>query len=257
LEDVFIRADQPEATRDGWSKIEELQHGALNLLQRSISEAVRVYSPDYIIQLEGDRWILDETVIHAVVRRMIDNKELMLWTSAWDEDHLAFDYLKHRGLKSRLTLSAADLVRRFGSDWGLKCRDSLATQFFVARCLPEVIDCFENLNPIAGIDLEQALHRAFFARFMRKNLLRQSEREPVHPFNRYVCEKLALYSQHWPARGTANDDRPSTHPRYISPNAPGKKETLDKHLKVRNGSFLRKLLNAKDFTYYNPGASRV
>ena len=106
-------------------------------------------------------------------------------------------------------------------------------------------------------DLEQAVYRSFMEKYAHRNFLRLRDREPIHPFNRYVCEKLALYSQHWPARGTANDTRDPTHPRYISPAADGKRETLVKFPSVRKGKYIQKLLNAESLDYYNPGASRT
>ncbi|MCD2451815.1 hypothetical protein GO003_015615 [Methylicorpusculum oleiharenae] len=246
IEDVFL-AREPLS----------LQYGALDLLNQSLKLAQSTFSPEYIIHLEGDTWIMNEHVIYNLITKMEQNKDLMICTSAWDEDLLAFKYLKKPSLKLKLQQLVAATGRKFGFTYQLACRDSLATQFFIIRAKQEVIDCFLSCEPIPGIDLEQALYRNFLKKFTEKNILRMKEREPIHPFNRYVTEKLTLFSQHWPARGTANDQREPTHPRYISPNFDGKLETLQRFPNMRKGEYLQKLLNAESLDYYNPGASRT
>lgn len=246
LEDVFVRCER-----------KDLRTGALHLLQRSLRAATEELKPEYIIHLEGDTWIMDQAVIHDIISAMDRNRNLMICTSTWDEDWLAFKYLKNPGILLKLQMQFARIIRRFGIPYYLQCTDSLATQFFVIRAIPEVLDCFTNVRFVKGRDLEQAVYRSFMQRFNKHNVLRLRVREPIHPFNRYVCEKLSLYSQHWPAKGTANDSREPTHPRYISPSADGKRETLLKYPSVREGKYLRKLLNAQSFDYYNPGASRT
>jgi hypothetical protein len=234
-----------------------LQHGALDLLNQSLKLADSKFSPEYIIHLEGDTWIMNEQIIYDLIAKMEQNKDLMICTSAWDEDLLAFKYLKKPTLRLKLQRLMATVFRKLGFPYKLAYRDSLATQFFIIRATKEVIDCFLSLEPIPGIDLEQALYRNFLKKFTEKNILRMKEREPIHPFNRYVTEKLTLFSQHWPARGTANDQREPTHPRYISPNFDGKLETLQRFPNIRKGEYLQKLLNAESLDYYNPGASRT
>lgn len=246
IEDVFLSCEP-----------KPLQYGALDLLNESLRLAMKNFSPKYIIHLEGDTWIMNEQIIYDLIAKMEKNQDLMICTSAWDEDLLAFKYLKKSTLEIKLQRVMAAVLRKFGLNYQLACRDSLATQFFIIRATQEVLDCFLSLDPIPGIDLEQALYRKFFKKFTEKNLLRMKEREPIHPFNRYVTEKLTLFSQHWPARGTANDQREPTHPRYISPKFDGKRETLERFPNIRKGEYLQKLLNAESFDYYNPGASRT
>ncbi|MBU2571542.1 MAG: hypothetical protein KJ725_16235 [Gammaproteobacteria bacterium] len=246
IEDIFLRCEP-----------KSLQYGALDLLNESLRLAMKNFSPKYIIHLEGDTWIMNEKIIYDLIAKMEKNQDLMICTSAWDEDLLAFKYLKKPTLKLKLQRVITAALRKFGLNYQLDCRDSLATQFFIIRATQEVLDCFLSLEPIPGIDLEQALYRKFFKKFTEKNLLRMKEREPIHPFNRYVTEKLTLFSQHWPARGTANDQREPSHPRYISPNFDGKLETLQRFPSIRKGEYLQKLLNAESLDYYNPGASRT
>ena len=257
LEDVLVACEQPSLPQSQPSAIATLQHGALNLVKQSLAAATEKFSPEYLVHLEGDTWIMDERVIHDIIAKMDRKKKLMICTSAWDEDLLAFKYLKQPSLTTRLHLGFAGVIRKLGFPYHLTCRDSLATQFFVIRVTPEMLECFQTLKPIPGLDLEQALYRAFMARFTERNILRQRVREPIHPFNRFVCETLSLFSQHWPARGTANDTRDPTHPRYISPSLDGKHETLLKFPSIRRGEHIRKLLDAQTFEYYNFGASRT
>lgn len=257
LEDVLVVCEQPLLPQAQAPVITTLQHGALNLLKRSLETATEKFSPEYLVHLEGDTWIMDERVIHNIIAKMDGKKELMICTSAWDEDQLAFDYLKQPSPTTRAHLWFAGFVRKLGYPYRLTCRDSLATQFFVIRATPEMLECLQTLEPIPGLDLEQAFYRAFMARFGEHNILRQKAREPIHPFNRFVCKKLSLFSQHWPARGTANDTRAPTHPRYIPPTFDGKRETLLQFPSIRHGGHIQKLLNAQTFEYYNFGASRT
>jgi hypothetical protein len=246
LEDVFTRCER-----------KELRTGALDLLQRSLRLATEKYNPEYIVHLEGDTWIMNEAVIHDIISTMDKDRRLMICASAWDEDWLAFKYLKHPSMLLNMHIRVARIIRRLGIPYYLKCTDSLATQFFVIRATPEVIECFANVRYVKGRDLEQALYRSFMSRFNKHNVLRLRVREPIHPFNRYVCEKLSLYSQHWPAKGTANDSRDPTHPRYVSPFVDGKRETLTKFVDIRKGKYIGKLLSAESLDYYNPGAART
>lgn len=257
LEDILVACEQSSLPQLQTSAIGTLQHGALNLLKQSLAAATKHYSPEYLVHLEGDTWIMDEKVIQNIISKMDRNKELMICTSAWDEDHLAFQYLKRPRLSTHFHLWFAGVMRKLGKPYRLTCRDSLATQFFVMRATPEMLNCFQTLEPLPGLDLEQALYQAFMTRFGEQNILRQRVREPIHPFNRFVCEKLSLFSQHWPARGTANDLRDPTHPRFVSPSADGKRETLLKFPSIRRGEHIQKLLAAQTFEYYNPGASRT
>jgi hypothetical protein len=246
LEDVYVPCEPAS-----------LHHGALNLLQRSLNSAVESFSPKYIVHLEGDTWIMNERVIYDIIAEMDRNKQLMICSSAWDEDQLAFRYMQQPSFPLRLHLMFAAAVRSLGFSYGLTCTDSLATQFFVIRVTSDIIECFSSLEYIPGLDLEQALYRAFMLKFGKRNILRLKEREPVHPYNRFVCDKLSLYSQHWPARGTANDMRDSTHPRYISPIFDGKRESLLRFPSIRRGEHIQKLLNSTTFEYYNQSAART
>jgi len=246
LEDVLIRCER-----------KDMRAGALDLIQQSLMVATEKFNPEYIVHLEGDTWIMDEEVIHNIISKMDRNRNLMICTSAWDEDWLAFKYLSNPTSFLRHQMRFAKIIRRLGIPYYLECTDSLATQFFVIRAESKVLECFMNVRLVPKTDLEQALHRSFMRRFNSSNVLRLRVREPIHPFNRYICEKLSLYSQHWPAKGTANDSRDPRHPRYISPSVDGKREALLRCPRIREGKYIAKLLSAESLEYYNPGARRT
>jgi hypothetical protein len=103
--------------------------------------------------------------------------------------------------------------------------------------------------------VERQFFDAYSSRFSLDTVLRMREREPVHPHNRQMCEALALYCQHWPARGTAEPDSLEDGHR-AQPDHIGKKEALLKFPQIRRGEAIQRLLSATSFEYYNPGASR-
>ncbi len=245
LEDVLIDC-QPE----------ELKSGALSLLKKSIQTAMSMYSPEYIVHLEGDTWIMDEKVIHKIIDAMQANPSYILSASAWDGDALASNTLDKPKLLLKLRRIFASALRWVGIPYKIVFRDSLATQFFVFRTDKMMIKCIMDMQPQDELYLEQSFYRMFMRSFKEKNLLRLREREPVHPANRFVAEKLSLFSQHWPAKGTAINQFDSEHPLYIGESAEGKKETLLRFPDIRKGDNIKKLLLATNFDYYNPGASR-
>jgi hypothetical protein len=245
LEDVLIDC-QPE----------ELKSGALSLLKKSIQTAISMYSPEYIVHLEGDTWIMDEKVIHKIINAMQANPSYILAASAWDGDALASNTLHKPKLSLKLRRIVACALRWVGIPYKIVFRDSLATQFFVFRTDKRMIQCIMDLQPCNDLYLEQSFFRMFMRYFREKNLFRLHEREPVHPANRFVSEKLSLFSQHWPARGTAINQFDSAHPLFIADDTDGKKETLLRFPDIRQGGHLQKLLLATNYDYYNPGAIR-
>lgn len=212
LEDLYLQLEP-----------KPLQQGALSLLQSSIVAATKAFSPRYIIHLEADTWIMRERILHRILEKLDGHPEAMLCTSSWSNDLAAFEYLRKRTFKSRLRLAFARLARVLGNPIKLDSTDSLATQFFIMRTNHKVLECIQAIRPAEGLDLEHMFFIEFMSRFGKKNILYLKQREPLHPFNRYVCNKLSLYSQHWPARGFANDPRDTSHPYYVPPCAEGKR----------------------------------
>ena len=246
LEDIYLHCEPAD-----------LQHGALNLLKQSINNANQEFNPEYIIHLEGDTWLMSEKVIGRIIRKMDRNKKLILCTSAWDNDKIAIRRLSNNSLKLKAHGVLASILRYFDQPYRLSRYESFATQFFVIRNTPKAMEMLMAIQTIPGLELEEAFYKTYYQYFNKFNLFRLREREPVHPKNRYISKKLHLYSQHWPAKGTANDSRPSYHFLYISPLVDGKKETLEKYKKIRKGEYIQKLLNSDSFEYYNPGASKT
>src|SRR6266567_1053893 len=240
LEDLFVKCDMLP-----------LKDGAINLIQQSISAAIVAYDPAYIVHLEGDTWILDERVIRGYIKKMDANDDLLLCTCSWDE-HDPRDVSAGWYPKQVLARAASF----FDVDRQLRGVRTLGTQFFILRNRKDLIDLIMALKPVQGESLERTFLREFVSSYRGRNVLRMREREPVHPAKRYQCERLSLFCQHWPACGTAEDPRPKTHPLYVEKTMIGKKEVLQRHGAIRNGPFIRKLLESKTFDYYNPGAKR-
>jgi hypothetical protein len=235
LEDAFI-----------WCKPKPINAGAINLVQRSLELACERFAPDYLVHLEADTWILDEQVILDFVHEMERSPHLLLATSAW--------WSVSPWRRARHAIRAA--IR--GPSALIKHRLDVidfSTQFFVVRNDPAVLRCILDMP----LDERRRAERQFFDAYVRRfdldTVLRMRKREPVHPHNRQMCEALALYCQHWPAKGTAEphsvEDR-----RYAGPDRIGKKEALLRFPRICRGESIQRLLEATSFEYYNPGASR-
>lgn len=82
----------------------------------------------------------------------------------------------------------------------------------------------------------------------------------MHPNYRHWCPPLTLHAQHWPERLP----RPADLPTDGAPregvtgqyDIPGKNEVLAAYGFKHPGPAMRKLLEASDTRYYNPGAKR-
>ena len=246
LEDIFISCEA-----------RNLREGALNLLQESIITAINAFNPEYIVHLESDTWILDENVIHRLIKLMDNNRRYILCTSKWDIDRIERAKPTRTGIVLRIKKILANPLRLLGIPYGISFRKTLATQFFIMRTTPKMIKMILNLDQFEGDILEACLYNGFFRSYRKRNLLRLRNREPVHPKHRYISEAYRLYSQHWPAKGTAHDQREPSNILYISPHLDGKKDTLLKYSRIRNGENIQKLILAENFDYYNPGASRT
>jgi hypothetical protein len=235
LEDAFI-----------WCEPKPINIGAINLIQRSLELACARFAPDYLVHLEADTWILDEQVILGFVHEMERSPHLLLATSAWWSGSR---WRRVRcAVRAAIRKPSALLKHRF--DW---C--DFSTQFFIVRNHPALIQCILDMPANGKQRAERQFFDAYLSRFDLGTVLRMRKREPVHPHNRHMCEALALYCQHWPARGTAEPRSPDDL-HYALPNQIGKKEALLKFPPIRRGASIQRLLNATSFEYYNPGASR-
>ena len=234
LEDAFV-----------WCEPKPINAGAINLIQRSFELACERYAPDYLVHLEADTWILDEQVILRYVREMERNPHLLLATSAW--------WSVSRWRRVRHAIGAA--IRKPSTL--LKHRFDIidfSTQFFIVRNEPAVLWCILDMPVNEKRRAERQFFDAYVSRFSLDTVLRMREREPVHPHNRQMCEALALYCQHWPAKGTAEPNPKSR--RHAGLDQIGKKEALLKFPRIRRGEAIQRLLSTTSFDYYNPGATR-
>lgn len=230
-----------------------LNEGAVDLLQHAM-QAAATFDAEYLVHLEGDTWLLDESVIHRLVDAM-GRRRALLCASGWGVSRAAwFGWSRFAGLRwfgsrlrpwvpgARLPRGRTPPMTEFG------------TQFFILHrdALPAVM----ALQASDARPIEQAFFDSFTAHHGLDRVLPLAEREPVHPSNRHSCEALALYAQHWPARGLAMDPRPPGHLLYVPPTADGKREALQRHLPNGRGPHLQRLLQAEDLGYYNAGALR-
>ncbi|MGL4407205.1 MAG: hypothetical protein ACRCTU_02300 [Zoogloea sp.] len=113
-----------------------LSSGALNLLQQSVREAHARFAPEFFVHLEGDTWITDPAPILKYMDLLRRTPGAVLAASAWDTDQ-SEDWRTSPKLRRRLKYRLSRLTRRLGWHWHLRHRDTLATQFFVARNTPE------------------------------------------------------------------------------------------------------------------------
>jgi hypothetical protein len=94
--------------------------------------------------------------------------------------------------------------------------------------------------------LEKHLFSKITKRFGKKAIIWMKERESVHPNNRDSCEAMALFCQHFPSKSTINGDSGED----------GKKEVLERYKSLKKGTYMTKLLQSDDLSYYNPNAKR-
>ena len=221
--------------------------GALNLLNHSIAAAVTAYQPDYLVHLEGDTWILDNQVLLRYIERLNNAPSAVVAASSWSIDNLGiwqYNWQKKRDPVGLVKSGVTKLLRRFGIDYGILQHDTLATQFFIAKNCPELVAALASLEPDEGYILENGFYKKIVERFGTDSIVGMPEREPVHPQNRWVCEALSLYGQHWPGTIPEID-------------IPGKRETLQAFPSLRGGPHMQRLLEATDLSYYNARARRT
>lgn len=247
LEDGFVRCEPKPLTA-----------GALNLLLRSFRHAVERWNPDYLIHLEGDTWILDHRVIERYMSRLQEDPQALVAASSWSVDKIdlwLWRWQVENSLLSLLKYGLGKLLRHLGLAYGLRERDTVSTQFFIAKNTPALLSTLGSLDPEGGYILENALYERMVERHGLRSLIGMIEREPVRPHHRWICEALSLYGQHWPT--TVPNPHPGRRPDPASHyDIPGKRETLQQHPEVRGGPHLQRLLEATDFSYYNGNANR-
>ena len=231
-----------------------MAEGAIALLQRAMQVAAEDLGAEYLVHLEADTWLMDESVIHRLVARMRAERAL-LCASGWGVSRAVwfgwsrFAALRWAGRHARRLAPVAAWP-----DGAAPPLTEFGTQFFILHrdALPVVM----AMRAQAGQMVENSFFEAFVARHGLDRVVTLHEREPVHPANRHSCEALSLYAQHWPARGLAKDPRSAGHLLYVHPQADGKRESLQRFPLMQHGPHLQRLLQADNPDYYNPGALR-
>lgn len=248
IEDVLVRC-RPRS----------IIEGALNLLQQSCRAAAEVYNPQYLLHVEADTWVFDQRVIQRYIQLLDRHPNAFLAASTWSTDQrVQWRRLQHPFAKVKL--GTARVLNALGSDFGIKRKQTLSTQFFIARNDPRFFKVIDGIRPTFENTLEYDFYHAFVEEFGQRAVLHIKEREPVHPDNRHWCPPLTLHAQHWPEQLPRPADIPAdgTPREGVSGqyDIPGKKEVLAAYGFKHPGPAMRKLLEATDTSYYNPKAKR-
>jgi len=248
LEDAFVRCSpQPHFA------------GAFSLMKSAIA-AARKFEPDFFVVLEGDTWLLDERVLLGFIRAMQADAALLMAACAWMTPPRSPVRRLAREVAG-LALVPEDRLRRLATLPRRLRYDAVdfGTQFFIMRNQPVLIDLFCGMCPNSRRMVERQWFERFSAYFSFRRVLRMREREPVHPHQRFACQVLGLHSEHWPAAGTYTGGDNSGALAHVEPGAPGKREALDRHPRIRTGDSIQRLLQAagpSGLDYYNKGAQR-
>lgn len=227
-----------------------LAQGALDLLKVSIEAAITHYAADYIVHLEADTWILDQQVVLRYLAQLSSNPAALVAASSWSADRLP-KWQASRNPARRARALWARLLRRVGIPYGLVDQASLATQFFVAKCTPEMRAMFSSMEIAEQDWLERLFYERVIACFGESAIIGMPEREPVHPQFRNACDALSLISHHWPSVADAPPDAFRFSERVM-----GKKEGLAAAALTAHGPNMTRLLSSDDLSYYNGNAAR-
>jgi hypothetical protein len=243
LDDVLVLREPKPLTR-----------GAMDLLMASMKAAVETYSADYVIHLESDTWVFDQNAILRYLERLDGDPHALIAASTWSRDSLP-DWSKSSNTGRRLRAHLAKVLRPLGSNYGIRDRNTLSTQYFIAKCTPELMQLMSSLTVSDTDFLEKLLYGEIVQRFGRRAVINMSEREPLHPYLRNSCPALTLVAHHWPSAA----DAPSP---LVSPDLEpadrlvGKKECLQAAGLRVQGPHMKRLLTSSDLSYYNGSAAR-
>lgn len=248
MEDVLVRC-QPRPFIEG----------ALNLLRQSCRAGVEIYNPDYLLHVEADTWVFDQRVIQRYIEALDRHPGAFLAASTWSTDQRV-QWRRLRRPFASAKLGVAAVLNALGNDFGVKRKQTLSSQFFIARNDARFLSMIDGIQPTFENTLEYDFYQAFVQTFGKRAVIHIKEREPVHPDYRHWCPPLTLHAQHWPEQlprpaDVAADDAPreGITGQY---DIPGKKEVLAAYGFKQLGPAMRKLLEASDTSYYNPGAKR-
>ena len=236
IEDVLVKCE-PKGI---WA-------GAFDLLQNSMTAANAQYSPDYIVQLEADTWLMNQEIIEKYITLLSNNPRAVIASSSWSFDKSEKWKASGKVLK-KLAYYVTRLTKWMGLPWHIGWyHTTLASQFFIIKNTAEVRELFSTMKaPGADEYLEKYLFSEITRRFGKGAIIWMKEREPVHPNNRNLCEEMELFCQHFPSKYYDNSSLIED----------GKKEVLERYRSLKKGRCMKKLLQSEDLTYYNSNANR-
>lgn len=246
-----------------WCQPLTIIDGALNLVRKSFRAAADKYNPDYIIHLDADTWVFDQGLLQRYIDLLARDDRAVIAASSWSTDQRP-KWRQSRNPLVRLKGHLAKLLNAVGIEFGIKRKDTLSTQFFIAKNDPRFLELLETLVPVEGHTLETDFYAVVVKTFGPKAIIGMVEREPVHPENRHWCPQMTLHCQHWPeqlsrpegmAAGIVADGKyaDGVSGQY---DIPGKKDVLKARGFNHLGPAMRRLLESTDLSYYNAKAKR-
>ena len=235
IEDILVECE-PKA----------LQAGAFDLLRNSILTATKAYNPEYIVHLEADTWLMNQDFIEKYITLLSKKPYAMIAASSWSFDKS--EKWKASGKVTKKVLYyITRLTKKLGLKWHIGWQNSIASQFFVVKNTIEFRELLSTMTePSADDYLEKYIFSKITKRFGKKAILWMDEREPVHPKNRNSCEVMELFCQHFPSKNITNGNSDED----------GKKEVLERYESLKKGTYMKKLLQSNDLSYYNKNAKR-
>jgi hypothetical protein len=235
IEDILVKCE-PKA----------LQAGAFDLLKNSILTATETYNPEYIVHLEADTWLMNQDFIEKYITLLSKNPNAIIASSSWSFDKS--DKWKNSGsLTKKLKYYLTRLTKKVGLKWHIGWQNTIASQFFIVKNNKDFRDFISVIpGPNASDYLEKYLFSNITKRFGKKSIVWMKEREPVHPSNRNFSEDMELFCQHFPSKNIIDTNS----------NEYGKKEVLERYKFLTNGTYMTKLLQSDDLSYYNNDAKR-
>lgn len=221
-EDVLIKCDAMP-----------MPMGAYDLLKQSIVKAHDLYQPDFIVHIEGDTWLMDQTIIEKYINQLDQDKYGVIAASKWNFDKLE-KWKISKKIHKNFFYFVAKIMKKIGFRFHLGWENTFSTQFFILKNSEKIQSIFKTMKPPkSGAILEKYLYKEIKKRFGKRAFLMMNERDPVHPLYRDSCDSLKLYSSHKPKE---------------------RKETLKRFSLLNQGFYMKKLLNTKNLNYYNKDA---
>jgi hypothetical protein len=237
LEDVLIVCEE-----------KKLQKGAFNLLKKSFEAANRLYSPEYIVHIEGDTWLMNQNIIIKYITYLKENPNKFLAASSWSFDK-TYKWKKSSNVLKKIKYVLGSFSKKAGLNFHIGWKKTFSTQFFIIKNTKNINQAlFKIKEPNDTDHLEKYLYQSLVKKFGNNIFIKMSEREPVHPMHRDFCNDLELFCQHNPTSILDNNSMEMVF---------GKKEVLKKYNHLKQGKYMKKLLNSKNLDYYNHGAKRI